>query len=53
MLLFCARAANAGGTHGLVVGGEVWGHRAGIFPVSVRRHTSTDLVLNILGDMGA
>ena len=27
VLRFCARAANAGGTHGLVVGREVWGAR--------------------------
>ena len=27
ILRFCARAANAGGTHGLVVGREVWGAR--------------------------
>ena len=27
VLVFCARAANAGGTHGLVAGREVWGAR--------------------------
>ena len=91
VLRFCARAANVGGTHGLVVGREVWGARFfdprglglksggcrvsfclllsylpnrpsshgmgsdfGLFsrPVSLRRHTSTNSILNVIGDMG-
>ena len=90
VLKFCARAANAGGTHGLVVGREVWGTRffdprglgfksrgCGVsfvpsslgpayptelswgsdfglfFRVSLCRHTSTNSILNVIGDMGA